>query len=345
MASKLNKEELRRVIAAFEVESAKFHDVTLSTFVIYDGLPPSARKFHPSNHTIMLWQYYGGMSGNDGAKGFVDDLNTSDLNWGMRGAKATLFAVIEGDQQGLFVRMAQRAAAILRKEDINAVKTRVVDEVTKKAAVEGVRPVGVTNDNTLSVWLNYLLIFISRVYPEKPTIGVITPDPFVLSLLALESLQETEKVVRADKSSSKIESLQFRVALSFPGERRAYVAKVAGALRKKLGKDAVFYDFDYQSQLARPNLDLLLQNIYRKQSHLLVVFLSGEYAVKNWCGLEWRAIREIIKDKEDARVMFVRFDDAPIDGVFSIDGYLDASKFNPAEVAKMILERVPRIAE
>lgn len=341
MPSKLNRDELRRVIDAFEVESAKFHDITFSTFLVQEGLTPAPRRFHPSNHTIMLWQYYGGIPAKDGAAEFVNDLKTSDLKWGIRGAKVTLFAVVEGDQHGLFVRMAKRATAILKKEDVDAVKTRVLDEVFRKVEQEGVKPVGATNDNPLSVWLNYLLFFISKVFPEKATIGTISPDPFVLSLLALESLEESETVVKADRSSSKIDSVRFRVALSFPGERRMYVAKVAAALRKKLGKDAVFYDFDYQSQLARPNLDILLQNIYRKQSDLLVIFISGEYAKKDWCGLEWRAVRDIIKTKEDDKVMFVRFDSSPIDGLFSIDGYIDGARFKPAAVARMIIDRLP----
>ncbi len=43
--------------------------------------------------------------------------------------------------------------------------------------------------------------------------------------------------------------------------------------------------------------------------------------------------------------MFVRFDDAPIDGVFSIDGYIDANRFSENEVSKFILERVNLICD
>lgn len=102
----------------------------------------------------------------------------------------------------------------------------------------------------------------------------------------------------------------------------------------------MFYDFDYQSQLARPNTDILLQNIYRNNAKLIVVFLSKEYVQKEWCGLEWRAIRDIIKSKEDEQVMFVKFDDAQIDGIFDIDGYIDANIFSPKNVANFIMERI-----
>lgn len=115
-------------------------------------------------------------------------------------------------------------------------------------------------------------------------------------------------------------------------------------MRKNLDNDCLFYDFDYQSQLARPNVDTLLQNIYRNHAKLIVVFLSKEYAQKEWCGLEWRAVRDIIKSKGDEQIMFVRFDNAPIEGLFSIDGYIDANIFESKQVAEFILERVKLLA-
>jgi hypothetical protein len=133
------------------------------------------------------------------------------------------------------------------------------------------------------------------------------------------------------------------VALTFPGEQRHFVSEVADNLRIALGLDSLFYDLDYQAQLARPNLDTLLQDIYRNRSQLIVVFLSGEYAKKQWCGLEWRAVRDVIKAKENDRVMFVRFDDAPVDGVLSIDGFIDARTFDPASVAQFILQRLDHL--
>lgn len=140
----------------------------------------------------------------------------------------------------------------------------------------------------------------------------------------------------------RIEDLNFKVALSFPGERRGYVSEVATALKRRLRRGLVFYDMDFTPQLARPNLDTLLQRIYRHNSELVVVFLSKEYEKKNWCGLEWRAIREIIMERENSAhsIMFMRFDDAPIEGVFKHDGYIDLNAYGPSEVANLILQRV-----
>ena len=104
--------------------------------------------------------------------------------------------------------------------------------------------------------------------------------------------------------------------------------------------DAIFYDHDYQAQLARPNMDLLLQEVYRNRNDLVVVFLSADYASKAWCGLEWRVVRDIIKSNEASRVMLIRFDDSPIDGLLLIDGYLDGSAHAPQRTAELILERL-----
>ena len=47
--------------------------------------------------------------------------------------------------------------------------------------------------------------------------------------------------------------------------------------------------------------------------------------------------------REDQRVMFVRVDDGAVDGVFRTDGYVDARRFSPAQIAQFIAERVALI--
>jgi len=132
----------------------------------------------------------------------------------------------------------------------------------------------------------------------------------------------------------------FDVALTFSGENRVYVQAVAERLALLLGRNRVFFDDFYKPQLARPNLDTFLQDIYLKRSRLIVVFLCESYALKDWCGIEFRIVREIIKQREDDKVMFVRHDNGHVDGVFSTDGYIDATQYTPKQVADMIRERV-----
>lgn len=339
MSLRKKKAEIQRLIRAFEAESNNFHDITFSKYYITAKDAVDNRKFKSPNHTIMLWQYYGKMTKKGGPEGFIQNLKDSDLQWGIRGAELSLYAVIEGETCNLFSRMAKRAGCLFNEKEARLIKTGVVGDI-QKADRDGVsKPTAIVNDNAMAVWLNYLLYYISEVNPGREKATKIEPDPFSLSLLALENLLEDPKIEKVDKSLNKLEDINFKIAFSFPGEKRYYVSEVANLLRQELGKDQMFYDYDYQSQLARPNLDTMLQNIYRNNSALIVVFLCEEYSQKQWCGLEWRAIRDIIKSKENEKVMFVRFDEAEIEGVFSIDGCIDANQYSTEDVSKFILER------
>jgi hypothetical protein len=132
----------------------------------------------------------------------------------------------------------------------------------------------------------------------------------------------------------------FDVALSFPGTVRPVVAKVAEELERRIGPNSYFYDSNYVSQLARPSLDIFLQDIYGNRSKLVVVFLGSDYQKKDRCGIEFRAIKEIIMKREHERIMFVRTDDGSVEGVFKTDGYIDARQFSPADIAAFICERL-----
>lgn len=134
------------------------------------------------------------------------------------------------------------------------------------------------------------------------------------------------------------ESHQFRVALTFPGEHRDYVSEVAANLVTSLGANSVFYDQYYSAELAKPDMDLALQKIYHERADLVVVFLSEHYEKKEWCGLEWRAIRDLIK-KHSKKVMLLRFDEADISGLFSVDGYISLRTLSAKDTADRIAER------
>lgn len=141
-------------------------------------------------------------------------------------------------------------------------------------------------------------------------------------------------------------SHKFEIALSFSGKYRPLVEQIALSLNEELGDNSIFYDNFYRAHLAQPNLDLLLQKIYSENSRLNVVFLSSDYQDKEWCGIEYRAIREIIKTEQasrtgqSSRIMLLKLADVNIKGLFSIDGYLDIRNMSALEISNHILDRI-----
>jgi hypothetical protein len=133
---------------------------------------------------------------------------------------------------------------------------------------------------------------------------------------------------------------RFRVALSFPGEQRDTVARVAEHLARTLGRKRVLYDAWYEAEFARPDLDTYLQALYHDESDLIAVFLCADYERKEWCRLEWRAVKDLIKRRQATAVMPLRFDMTEIPGLFSTDGYVWAGDGrDPGEIAELILQR------
>jgi hypothetical protein len=342
MALAEKTDELKRLIQAFESEAARFYPLTLSLLYVTQDGASSNRPIAKPNHAIMLWQYYGTIQGDTDAAGLAKHLEDSDLTWGIRGAELTCFGVLEGEGCELFVRMAQRAGALFDKDEASSLKSLMVQEVldAELTRAASAKPTAASNDNPLALWLNYLLFHLSLSNPGRDRAQHIHPDPFTLSLLALERLYSERSIEKVDRSVRPLSALRFKVAMSFPGERRPYVSAAVTALRPHLPPDSIFYDYDYQAQLAKPNLDVLLQDVYRNKADLVVIFLCEKYAEKQWCGLEWRAIRDLIKHKKDDQIMFVRFDDAPVEGVLSVDGYIDAKIHAPEKVAEFILQRI-----
>ncbi len=137
---------------------------------------------------------------------------------------------------------------------------------------------------------------------------------------------------------------RFRVSLSFAGERRKYVRDVAERLAQALARERVLYDQFHEAEFARSGLNVYLPDKYRKESDLIVVFISKEYDEKPWTGLEWRSIMELIAEKRHSQLMFLRFDNSTVEGLLSGDGSAwigeGASQRPSLEIAELILERL-----
>ncbi len=135
-------------------------------------------------------------------------------------------------------------------------------------------------------------------------------------------------------------SRRFRVALSFSGEKRPFVAEVARLLADTFGEDRVLYDKYHEAEFSRPDLAFHLPVLYHEQSDLVVAVLSQGYDSKEWCGLEWNAIYALIKKRAANEVMLTRFDLVEGQGLFGLAGFSDLDHKTPHQTATLILERL-----
>ncbi len=144
-------------------------------------------------------------------------------------------------------------------------------------------------------------------------------------------------------AANAVPQRRFRVALSFPGEQRSYIEKVAALLECVHGRDKILYDRFHEAEFARPDLDVYLPNLYRTSSDLICIFLCSDYARKRFCNLEWRFIRQLIATEDHARIMFFSFDPIgaiPDIGILSGDGYVSIGTRSAIEIAMLIDQRL-----
>ena len=124
------------------------------------------------------------------------------------------------------------------------------------------------------------------------------------------------------------------VALSFAGAQRDYVEQVAAALKARGVR--CFYDADEQIELWGKYLAEELPAIYGEQAATVVVFVSAEYAARDWTRHERRAaLGRAVRERREY-VLPARFDDTPLPGLLSDMVTVDLRTRTPQQFAAMI---------
>lgn len=132
-------------------------------------------------------------------------------------------------------------------------------------------------------------------------------------------------------------SYQYDVALSFAGEDRAYVDKVANYLKSKGIK--TFYDEFEEANMWGKDLVEHFDDIYRNQTHYCVMFISLFYAQKAWPSHEKQsALARALG--EHGYILPVRFDDTDIPGLQPTISYIDLRKKSPEQLSELIIQRI-----
>lgn len=131
---------------------------------------------------------------------------------------------------------------------------------------------------------------------------------------------------------------KYQVALSFAGEDREYVNKVADLLKEN--DIRVFYDKFEQVDLWGKDLGIHFDYIYRRESQYFIPFISEHYKKKIWTNYEVRtAIARAIENKEEY-ILPVRFDDTELDGIRSTLGHIDIRNMPPEQLANLIIKKL-----
>ena len=139
---------------------------------------------------------------------------------------------------------------------------------------------------------------------------------------------------------SPVSTKRFRIAFSFAGEKREFVKETADLLAARFGPETILYDKYHEAEFARNDLGIYLPNLYNRDSDLVVVVVCPSYDVKEWTGLEWLAIHDLLQQRKRDEVVLCRFDHAQVDGLFRGAGFIELDHKAPDEFVTLILERL-----
>jgi hypothetical protein len=140
------------------------------------------------------------------------------------------------------------------------------------------------------------------------------------------------------RDARKSKEFQYDVCLSFAGEDRVYVERVANCLTSKGIR--VFYDKYERVELWGKDLYSHLDYVYRHAGKYCVVFVSKQYASKLWTNHERRSAQARAFSENREYILPARFDDTAIPGLPETVGYLDLRRMKPQKLATSIFEKL-----
>jgi len=131
------------------------------------------------------------------------------------------------------------------------------------------------------------------------------------------------------------------VALSFAGAQRDYVGQVAAALKAQGVR--CFYDKDEQVRLWGTYMAEELPRIYARESAAVVVFISAEYAGRDWTRLERRAAFSRQVAEAGVFVLPARFDDSELPGLLPDVQAVDLGDYTPGQFADLVVAKLAEL--
>lgn len=135
----------------------------------------------------------------------------------------------------------------------------------------------------------------------------------------------------------QLNSFEYDVCLSFAGEDRIYVRKVADVLKSRGIR--VFYDEYAQVDMWGKDLYIHLDEIYQNTAKFCVLFVSKHYAKKVWTNHERQSAQARAVRQHSEYILPVKFDNTQIPGLRPTIGYIDLRNMPPEKLAELIIEK------
>ena len=130
----------------------------------------------------------------------------------------------------------------------------------------------------------------------------------------------------------------YDVCLSFAGEQRKFVEKVAAVLKARGIR--VFFDDYEQVALWGKDLYSYLDDVYRHLCRYCIIFASKEYAAKMWATHERRSAQARALQENQEYILPARFDDTPIPGLPDTIHYIDLREVGPDDLAALAIKKL-----
>lgn len=138
-------------------------------------------------------------------------------------------------------------------------------------------------------------------------------------------------------------NMDYDIALSFAGEDREYVEKIAYGLKEYGVK--VFYDKFKTAELFGKDLYQYLNDIYKNKADYCIIFISEAYKKKAWTQHELASAqtRAFLDDKE--YILPIYIDMVSVPGINETVGYITKKDYTISEIINIILEKLSFIDE
>lgn len=191
---------------------------------------------------------------------------------------------------------------------------------------------GLSPQESFDVFKNYFETY------EKIHIKIFVLSKDVYQALSGNTVINEKRNKSIILKSKEEDNYIYDVALSFAGEDRAYVEKIAQALKARGIR--VFYDKFEVVNLWGKDLYQYLSHIYKDKAKYCVIFISLFYKNKAWTKHELKNAqnRAFLDNKEYILPIFL--EDVELEGLNDTIGYIKASEYTDSNIVDLIIEKI-----